>query len=158
MSVSEKKENAKKAGACPKVFLFSVKATKALTFDLLTACCLLVLPASALKTSCTFCTSQLFRCGSVSLKGFFTSTSTRRQPPAHISVLALVCEKRRVTLNILAGAPTFINLSCQMPSVHPPLTPAFPATMAAIKSSALWLFDGESWPDTLCSCEREACA
>lgn len=60
--------------------------------------------------------------------------------------------KSRVALNILAGAPTFINLSCQMPSVHPPLTPVFSATVAAIKSSILWLFDGESWPDTLRSC------
>ena len=81
-----------------------------------------------------------------------TSTLTGQQPPAHVSVVGLVCEKRRVTLNILAGAPTFINLSCQMPSVRPPLTPVFSAAMTAIKSSVLWLFDGESWPDTLCSC------
>lgn len=97
--------------------------------------------------------SELFKCGGISLKAPFASyTLTGRQPPAHISVVGSVCEKHRVALNILAGAPTFINLSCQMPSVHPQLTPVFSASAAAIKGSVLWLFDGESWPDTLCSC------
>ena len=140
------KENAKLA-------FFYCLSPRSLTSSLSPACIfchletkthlpLVLVDKDALKTSCN--PPQMWK--------HLTPASTGLQPPAHISAVASACEKRRVTLNILAGAPAFINLSCQMPSVHPPLTPVFSATVAAIKSSVLWLFDGESWPDRLRSC------
>lgn len=72
-------------------------------------------------------------------------------PTASFLCSVAVGERRRVALNILAGAPTFIKPSCQTPSVHPLLTPVFSAAMAAVKSWALWLFDGESWPGAGCA-------
>lgn len=158
------------------VFLFFVQAQRPwpLTSSLLSACVLGHLGTEAhlllrlLDKSASFCPQNIlhlypFRTTESHLVSHsdvkashpnrpLPSTSTGRQPPAHVAVVGSVCEKRRVALNILAGAPTFINLSCQMPSVHPPLAPVFPATVAAIKGSVLWLFDGKSWPGTLCSC------
>lgn len=74
---------------------------------------LLLLPSSVVKTSCVLSDTeeshsfQLFR-----LKTLFAFHLARLQSGF-------------LALNILAGARTFINLPCQMPSVHPPLTPRF---------------------------------
>jgi len=63
-------------------------------------------PALALNTSWSlhpFC--RLIIVGHFEASGWPTASVP------HVSVAVSICEKRRVTLNIPAGAPTFVNLS-----------------------------------------------